>query len=249
MSSRNVALLVAYDGTEYSGWQIQKNERTVQGVLEDALEQLHEKPVRINAAGRTDSGVHANGQVVNFFSDSSIPDDRFHHALNTKLPRDIRVLGSKRVIDDFHARFSAKWREYKFFLYPSEVSDPFSYRYCLTIKRKLDIAQLNRYASLLIGTHDFTTFSAVGDQSNSAVRDVCSSVFYIEGPYVIFRIVGNAFLWKMVRSLVGTILTLVDNGLPPEHFGEILRACDRSLAGTTAPAKALTLFKVKYNER
>lgn len=247
MSSRNIRLLIAYDGTDFCGWQIQKSDRTVQGVLEQALLCIEEKPVRVTVAGRTDSGVHATGQVANFRSESTVPSERYCHALNSHLPRDVRVLRSEHVDEDFHARYSARARTYTYALYQSEVSHPLHQRYCLTVKRHLDMTRLNEFASVLLGVHDFTTFSAVGDQSKSKIREVRSACFYADGSFIRFKLEANAFLWKMVRSLTGTILEFLDNHREPEELAEILEACNRSMAGTTAPAKGLTLAKVFYH--
>lgn len=248
MAGRNIKLTLAYDGTDFCGWQIQKEQRTVQGVVERALELIHKSQIGVRVAGRTDSGVHARGQVTNFFTESSVPDERFVHAMNSRLPMDVRVHSSICVPDTFHARFSAKWREYKYRIRQASHADPFTRFFCLTVKRDLDLNILNSYAAILVGDHDFTTFAAVGDQSESKTRTIRSASFFQEGRYIIFRIVGNAFLWKMVRSLVGTILELAAEGRPFEYFAEILAASDRSLAGATAPAKALTLNRVIYDE-
>ena len=246
MSNRNLKAVVAYDGTDFCGWQIQNRERTVQGVIEQALLKLHDYPIRVRVAGRTDSGVHARGQVINFVTDSSIPDNRFYKAMNSRLPRDVRVLSTVAEADEFHARYSAKRRIYKYYILQAEYSDPFSRRFCLTVKRDLDIRLLNKYASKLIGVHDFTTFAAKGDQSESRVRALYSAGFYFEGRFIVFRIEGNAFLWKMVRSITGTILELAAEGRPPEYLSDILKLRDREYAGTTAPAKGLTLHRVIY---
>ena len=245
---RNIRLILAYDGTDFCGWQIQKNQRTVQGVVEHALEQLHDAPIRVRVAGRTDSGVHACGQVINFYTDSSIPEERFARAINTRLPRDVRAISAHEVPETFHARFSARWREYRYRIRQAEYSDPFTRLYCLTVKQKLDLKVLNQYASKLLGNHDFTTFTAAGDQSKSKARTIRAASFYQNGLEIVFRIEGNAFLWKMVRSIVGTIIEHMSDGRHVESISEILGARDRNLAGGTAPAKGLSLYRVTYDE-
>jgi tRNA pseudouridine38-40 synthase len=240
-------VVLTYDGTDFYGWQIQRDGRTVQGVVEEALEMIHGYPVRVKAAGRTDSGVHAEGQVINFITDSTVPDDRFAKALNSSLPRDIRAISSTAVDDGFHARYSARKRIYKYYILPGSYSDPFSRRFCLTVKKLLDVPRLNSFASKIVGTHDFTTFAAVGDQSESRIRDITSASFYYEGKFIVFKIEGNAFLWRMVRSLTGTILELAAENKPPERLEEILNCRDRSFAGSTAPAKGLTFHRVVYD--
>ena len=248
MSRRNLKIVLAYDGSDFCGWQIQRRERTVQGVVEEALEELHGHPVRVKAAGRTDSGVHARGQVINFETDSTIPDERFARALNSRMPRDVRAVSALEADGDFHARYSARKRIYKYYILPAECSDPFSRRFCLTVKKTLDIGLLNRIAAKIVGTHDFTTFAAAGDQSKSKVRDIHSAGMYPEGQFVVFRIIGNAFLWRMVRSLTGTVLEMASEGRPPAYMTELLERKDRNMAGNTAPAKGLTLHRVVYDE-
>jgi tRNA pseudouridine38-40 synthase len=248
MARRNLKVVLAYDGTDFCGWQIQRRERTVQGVVEEALQRLHDRPVRVRAAGRTDSGVHAHGQVISFDSDSTIPDERVAKAINSRLPRDVRAIHASPVSEDFHARYSARRRIYKYYILPAECSHPFSRRYCLTVKRKLDLQRLNGFASRIAGLHDFTTFAASGDTSESMIREVFSSAFYVEGDFIVFRIEGNAFLWRMVRSLVGTMLSLDADGKPPAALSEAISARDRQFAGETAPAKGLSLYEVVYDE-
>ena len=249
MPTRNIKVTLSYDGTDFCGWQIQKRERTVQGVVEEALERLHGHPVRVKAAGRTDSGVHARGQVISFESDSTVPDERLTRALNSRLPRDVRAVHAHPVDDDFHARYSARRRIYKYYILPAEHSDPFARRFCLTVKRELNVQRLNGYAAKIVGAHDFTTFAAAGDDSGSMVREVFSSAFHVEGRFIVYKIEGNAFLWKMVRSLVGTMLAVDSENASPLYFSQVLEARDRRKAGDTAPAKGLFLSKVLYDEK
>lgn len=248
MTRRNLKVVLSYDGTDFCGWQIQRRERTVQGVVEEALQRLHDHPVRVRAAGRTDSGVHAHGQVISFESDSTIPDDRLSKAINSRLPRDVRAIYACPVSDDFHARYSARRRIYKYYILPAECSHPFFRRYCLTVKRKLDLQKLNRFAAKISGVHDFTTFAAAGDSSESMTREVFSSAFYVERGFIVYKIEGNAFLWRMVRSLVGTMLWLDAEGKSSEALSEAIDARDRRMAGDTAPAKGLSLHGVIYDE-
>lgn len=248
MCERNLRVTLAYDGTDFCGWQVQASDRTVQGTVEEALSDLHGEPVRVRAAGRTDSGVHARGQVISFGSDSSIPTEVFSRAMNSRLPRDVRVVSCVEAPEGFHARYSARRREYKYYLEPAEYSDPFSRRFALTLKSCPPVRTLNACARKLVGTHDFTTFSAAGDQSASRTRTISSASFYPEGRFIVFRIVGNAFLWKMVRSIVGTVLEVCKQPNPEELFADRMEARDRRRAGTTAPAKGLFLAKVCYDE-
>ena len=249
MTERNIRLLLGYDGTDFCGWQRQDNGRTVQGVLETALQTVHKHHVTTHAAGRTDSGVHAAGQVVNFLSDiAGIPEEKYTAALNSILPRDVRVLSSRRVDDSFHARFSARAREYRYYLYPSIPCPPHLARYCWAVRRMPNTRILNAFAGDLVGNLDFATFAAAGDSSASTVRTVDTAVFFIEGPFVVFKIRANAFLMRMVRSLVGTILGLERTDAKRDAMRELLEAGERKLAGETAPPWGLFLHEVLYDE-
>ncbi|MBA7704818.1 tRNA pseudouridine synthase A [subsurface metagenome] len=249
MPCRNIKTTLAYDGTDFSGWQVQKDNRTVQGVMEDVLKTLHGHPVRIQGAGRTDSGVHASGQVANFHTDlDSIPDFKFCDALNALLPQDVRVLASRQVAGSFNAKTRAVMRFYKYYLYVAQVGLPHYRRYCWKIRQRPDLESLNRIASRLVGEHDFSTFSAAGDSSKSKVRLIYSAAFYPEAPFLVFRIAASSFLWKMVRSVVGTILEIAQKGLGSEEMERIINAIDRSCAGTTAPARGLFLERILYEQ-
>jgi tRNA pseudouridine38-40 synthase len=245
---RNIRVTLAYDGTDFFGWQIQARGRTVQGELERSLERMHKHRVQVFAAGRTDSGVHANGQVVNFFTDiDSIPAEEFHKALNSYLPPDIRALDSRHVEDRFHARYDARAREYRYRFWTRPVTDPMLRRYVWRLPRVPDIARLNRMAAVVVGSHDFSTFAVPRDASPSRVKDMYSAAFYPEPPYLVFRIAGRSFLWRMVRSLVGTMIELEARGADEDEMRRILEAKDRKLAGATAPACGLFLHRVIYD--
>jgi len=241
--------VVSYDGTDFAGWQFQKEARSVQGVIEEALARMHGHPVFANGAGRTDSGVHASGQVFNFRTHIAGMEARnFTPALNRLLPRDVRIHSAVQVPDDFDARRSALMREYRYHIYPDRVVPPHLRRYCWGIHKRLDPGLLNRMAVRLVGTHDFTSFAALRDPNDSKFRDVYSAAFFPEGPFLVFRIVGSSFMWRMVRNLVGTLLTLAGDGESPEKVSEILEARDSYRSEMTAPARGLFLHKVLYGE-
>jgi tRNA pseudouridine38-40 synthase len=255
---RNVRLTLSYDGTNFNGWQIQAHGRTVQGVLEAALAEIHGERVPVIAAGRTDSGVHALGQVVNFKSEHpSIPTARFREALNSLLPLDVRVHESVDVGADFHARYSARLREYRYYLLATPAAPGHQQLYCHRVNGPLDVRLLNRMAAALLGERDFATFAASGAADENTVRHVHAAAFYPAGPFICFRVVANGFLWKMVRSIVGTLLAVADGGRPPvagrpvdpvAAFRDAVAARDRRFAGTTAPARGLFLQRVVYDE-
>ncbi len=245
MGERNILLTVGYDGTDFCGWQRQDNVRTVQGELERALGELHPEAPHVIAAGRTDSGVHAIGQCVSFRPrSSSIPIDRYPAALNRLLPRDLKIRDAREVPGRFHARFDAKQRTYRYQIMISNQPDPCYDRFAHRTHRHPQIARWNRMAAALVGEQDFTTFAASPQAEESTVRCVHAAAFYAAGPLVVFRIAANAFLWRMIRSIVGTILELRSSD--PEEFGAILNARDRARAGTTAPARGLFLERVEY---
>jgi tRNA pseudouridine38-40 synthase len=245
---RNIRLTLAYDGSEFSGWQVQKDQRTVQGVIEQALERMHGHPVRIRGAGRTDAGVHATGQVASFASDlDSVRGERWCPALNSYLPPDVRVLESGEAAPGFSAKESARLRVYAYYLLAARVGPPHLRRYCWKILRRPDVASLNRLAAVFVGEHDFTTFAAAGDSSRSKVRRVVSSCFHPEGPFLVYRVAATSFVWKMVRSLLGTMLEYEAEGRSPVELAQALAARDRSLAGSSAPARGLFLERVVYD--
>jgi tRNA pseudouridine38-40 synthase len=244
---RRICLDISYDGTDYSGWQVQQNARTVQGELERALGIIHKQPVRVHGAGRTDSGVHALHQFahIDSFIDS-MPADKYAAALNRYLPEDIAVRSSWEVPHDFHARYSAVERTYEYVVRPYETLTPMNCRFCTPVAKLPDMQRLNAFASRIVGVHDFSSFAAAGDFNESKVRRVIDAVWYASEGALNFRITGNAFLWRMVRSLVGTMLDLHDQGSSPDDLTAVIGSKDRFLAGTTAPARGLTLMGVRY---
>lgn len=249
---RNILLKISYDGTNFCGWQKQTKNgtetyRTVQSELEKALAKLHKHPVETNGSGRTDSGVHACGQVVNFFTDiRNIKEKQFIPALNSILPQDIRIMDAKLACNDFHARFNTISRTYRYFICCKNEIFAHETLYCWHIRRYPDIRKLNSMARLLHGETDCSAFSASGDQSKSKSRYIKNSVFFMDGDKLVFEISANAFLWKMVRSITGTLIQCEKEKVKTEKFKEIIEKKDRSLAGITAPAKGLFLWSVEY---
>lgn len=253
---RNILLTISYDGTDFSGWQRQdkadkgKPVRTVQGEIEKALEKIHKTHVNLAGSGRTDSGVHAFGQAANFFSSiDSIPEDKYPVALNSILPSDIRIMGAKKVPENFSARFSATSRTYRYFFH---TGNPFAseMRFVWPIYRRPEIEVLNKMASFLKGETDCASFAASGDKSLSTFRYIDDAHFYFDDKnpeILVFEITANAFLWKMVRTLAGSFIFFEKSRKPPEYFKEVLDAKDRSKAGPTAPPNGLFLYKVSFD--
>ncbi|MDR2398503.1 MAG: tRNA pseudouridine(38-40) synthase TruA [Spirochaetaceae bacterium] len=245
--SRNIRILVAYDGTDFSGWQRQAGRRTVQGTLESALEGLHKRPVPCIGSGRTDAGVHAAGQVVHFHTPlRSIPVERFVPALNRLLPRDIRLLAAEEARFDFHARFDARSRTYRYFLICGRPALPQELRYACQLWRHPQLERLNSYARLFRGELDCSVFTHARDPSLSRSRYLFGACFFIQGDMLVFEITANAFLWKMIRSVLGTLLYYEEQGLPAEDFKAIIHSGDRSRAGPTLAPQGLFLWHITY---
>ena len=254
MSTMAVQLVVAYDGTDFGGWQRQKNARSVQEELEKALQTIHGHPVKLTGAGRTDAGVHALGQVAGFFSDiPTMPVERFKVALNSLLPKDIRVMSASPAPGDFHARFDASLRRYRYFVLCGSRQDPFRSRYAWCIARHPALVKLNAMAEVLVGEHDFSAFASAGDSSLSRSRFVQESYFWYEGESLVYQVAANAFLWRMVRSLVGTMLFFEAKTSNRAEASDLMRGIleggDRKKAGPTAPPEGLFLWNVEYEAR
>lgn len=249
---RNIKLRVSYDGTNFLGWQRQSgtgtgNGRTVQEEIEEALAKMHGHPVALIGSGRTDSGVHAAGQAANFITDiARIPAERFVPALNSLLKRDVRIIASEEVPSSFHARFDARARTYRFFLHCGAHPLAHELPYVWPLGHWPDVARLNRMASFLRGEIDCSTFTASGDQSHTRSRFLYGAHFFPEGERLVFEISANAFLWKMVRSITGTLVDLDARGAEASEFRRILESRDRRNAGPTAPPQGLFLWDVRY---
>ena len=244
--SRNIKLTIAYDGTGFCGWQRQENGRTVQRVIEDALEKMHGKQINLTGAGRTDSGVHAVGQTANFYTSiDSISPERFVPALNSSLAHDVRIIEACEAESGFHARFSAKARTYRYQFIRRPLL-PHEIRYNLPLHRFVRIDLLNAYGRLLLGETDCSIFAGAGDTGKSKNRYIYRAYFYIEKDTLVFEICANAFLRNMVRSVAGTFLHYEETGTPPGKLREIIASGERALAGPTLPPQGLFLWKVEY---
>lgn len=249
---RNILLTVSYDGRRFCGWQKQLQNgqetfRTVQGELEKALFKLHKHKIDVNAAGRTDSGVHAVGQAVNFYTDiKKIPAENFIPALNSILPCDIRIVNSQEVSKLLHARFNALFRTYRYYIKCGNRVPAHEMPYCWNIRRYPDITTLNSLASCLHGEMDCSVFSVSGDQSLSTSRYIKHAVFFEEKDCLVFEISANAFLWKMVRSILGTILYCEENNVIADDFKILIADKKRKSVFPTAPPEGLFFWSVEY---
>jgi len=246
--ARRVRLAVAYDGTEYAGWQVQPNGTTVQAVMEGALAKILQEPVRLRAAGRTDAGVHAREQVVDFADAGKRDLETVVHGGNALLPSDIRILSASVVPETFDARRHATEKEYRYFLYLSPVASPFLLRYAWHIETRLDLDSMRDGLSHLVGEHDFTSFRGQGCTARSPVRTVSRAEVAQHDVPGLFSIdvAGAGFLRHMVRNIVGTVVNAGKGRHSADHVGEILQARDRSAAGVNAPPHGLFLWRVSY---
>jgi tRNA pseudouridine38-40 synthase len=247
---RNLKLTVAYDGTDFAGWQVQPEAATVQGTLSSAIGRITGEKVLTQGSGRTDAGVHALAQVATFQSESVIPVANFVVALNDILPASIRVLAAEQVPEDFHPRKSAKAKTYRYRIYRNPICPPLLARYVWHYPYPLDENAMRDAAPLVEGEHDFTSFAAVdperGREGLSNVRRIFSSQWRRESSELIYEVRGNGFLHHMVRNLVGTLLLVGKGTLKPAELTRILETKDRSAAGATAPASGLYLVNVEY---
>jgi tRNA pseudouridine38-40 synthase len=242
---RQIALEITYDGTSYSGWQIQNNAITVQGIIQGTLGEILKTPLKLNASGRTDTGVHAIGQIASFKSSSTMKEGEFQRALNSKLPHDVRVIRAFEVPLSFHPRYSAKRRWYRYIITNEVILLPFFKDYTLWVKRKLDVQLLQRYCNKLLGTHDFTSFATL-DRDEIPYREVFEFRCFRKDDFVVFDIVANGFLRKMVRTIIGSFLELEKLSEEPERVSEILTKKNRGQAGQTIAPQGLYLVKVFY---
>ncbi len=243
---RRIRLTVAYDGTNYHGWQIQPGVVTIESVLNEALTELFGEEIAVIGASRTDSGVHARGNVAVFDTEGKMAADRICFALNQRLPEDIRVQDSCQVPSDWHPRkqHCVKTYEYKILNRRMELPDRRLYAYFYYYD--LDLERMKEAASYLLGEHDFKSFCSAKSQVEDTVRTIYSLDILKEGDEITLRIRGNGFLYNMVRIIAGTLLNVGNGRMEPEELAEILIARDRRAAGPTAPAKGLTLVGMEY---
>lgn len=245
---RRIQLIVAYDGTNYHGFAKQEQSETIQGNLERAIYNLTGQKVDVIGSGRTDAGVHAKGQCCIIDIETPIPTDRLAKALNGRLPGDIIIKEAKDVKDDFHPRFMAKKKTYRYQILTSPVNDPFIGKYCYFYPYELDLGLMQEAAKAIEGTHDFKGFCASGTTVKSTVRTVYSiEVKQIED-MIYFDVCGNGFLYNMVRIIAGTLIDVGRGRLSVEVIQQMIDKRDRALGGPTAPPEGLTLLEVYYND-
>ena len=243
---RNIKLTLAYDGAAYAGFQRQAGLATIQAALEGCLENLTRERTRVIAAGRTDAGVHALGQAVNFRTLARMPTASFVPALNSLLPRDIAVLATVEVPADFHARFWAKSKTYTYRLWRLPVRPVFERGRVYHFSRPLDLSAITDATRLLTGKHDFACFCSAGSSVKTSVRTVFQAGWVEQGEILAFTVTADGFLYKMVRNMAGTLLQVGLGKRPPAWVEELLAGKDRKAAGPSVPAGGLWLVRVEY---
>ena len=243
---RNIKLTLQYDGTHYHGWQSQKNAVTVQDTLEKAISALIGQRPKLIGCSRTDTGVHAHRFVCNFKSETKIPAGKLPLAINTKLPEDIVCLSAEDAEDDFNSRYSAKKKCYTYYIQNSRFPDVFKVNYAWHFPYTLDLEKMQKAASAFLGEHDFIGFAASGFTVKTTVRTIYSLDVEKDGDLIKITVVGNGFLYNMVRIIAGTLAFAGCGKIDAEDMADIIASCDRKRAGITAPPQGLFLTEVYY---
>lgn len=250
---RNIRLLIAFDGTDFHGWQLQPDAPTIQGEIEHHLATIHNRHITLHGAGRTDAGVHALGMVAHFHSDKDIECDTLRQSLNSMLPASIRILEVEDVDATFHSRFSAKWKTYTYSIYNGAILLPQDRLYSVHIRSELKFEEMRECLGLLLGRHDFASFETSGSRDpntpseKGSIRTILeASLSHTNTDFYTFTMTGDGFLRHMVRNIVGTTLEVGLGRRSVTGFEEALAAKRRSAGGATAPAHGLTLEKIHY---
>lgn len=243
---RRIKLTVAYDGTNYCGWQVQPNGETIEGVLNRTLSELFKEPITVIGASRTDSGVHGCGNVAVFDTEARIPGEKVAFALNQRLPEDIRIQKSEEVEGTFHPRHCDTRKTYQYSIYNATFQHPLHRLYSHFVYRPLEVEKMRQAADYIVGTHDFVSFCSINTSVKDTVRTVYSLEVKKDGNLITIEIKGNGFLYNMVRIIAGTLIQVGLGQYPPEKVQEMLDAKNREASGPTAPANGLTLIEIEY---
>lgn len=250
----NIKLVIEYDGTNYAGWQQQKKEKTVQETLKKAIENVVNEKITLYGSGRTDAGAHALGQVANFKTKSNIPTSKLIQAINFYLPNDIIVKSARKVSGEFHSQYSTKSKTYRYTILNNNTGSAINRNFCYYYSGDLNIEKMQKASKALVGRHDFNAFKSKSDNAcptnsfrrASNIRTIKKLEIKKKGKHLLFTIEADGFLYKMVRSIVGTLLEVGKGKMTITEFKRVSRSGIRSLTGATAPAKGLCLLKVKY---
>lgn len=249
---KNILLELEYDGTNYKGWQIQRGKSrhlkqiTIQETLEDVLGKILRQKVTLIGSGRTDAGVHAKSQYANFKTSSFLTLDKLKKALNSLLPKDIRVKSIKEVNIKFHARYAAKSKTYRYAILNRDFNSAFLHRYIFHVIKPLDLKLMQQESKVLLGQHDFRSFQATDKKKDNSIRTIKKITFKKRNKMIYIDIEADGFLYNMVRNIVGTLIEIGRGKVSPGSLRRVLKAKDRKLAGPTAPAKGLSLLRVNY---
>ncbi|NLL06588.1 MAG: tRNA pseudouridine(38-40) synthase TruA [Clostridiaceae bacterium] len=243
---KNVKLTIEYDGTNYHGWQVQSNAKTVQGTVERAIRGLTGEEITITGSSRTDQGVHAYGQVANFLTQSNIPQDRFSYALNRMLPDDIVIKKSEEVSLDFHARHCSKGKKYRYLIYNSSFPSAIFRNRAYHVSHQLDFEEMQKSIGYFLGTHDFSAFRSTGSSVKTSVRTIFDVKLTKSEDNIWFEVSGDGFLYNMVRIIVGTIVDVGMGRIKSKEIPSIIESLERKRAGRTAPPQGLYLVEVYY---
>lgn len=243
---RNLLLTISYDGSNYHGWQVQKNAVTVQEVFQNAVKKLFNQNIDIKGCSRTDSGVHANKYCVSFKADTDIPCENIIMALNSYLPDDISVLSCSDMDNDFHARYNVLKKEYVYIINNSKIRNPFLRNYTFWYRYNIDADYLNEQAQAFVGTYDYSGFCSAHSGVEDTVRTVYSFEVSRKGDMVYFKVSADGFLYNMVRIMVGTLLFVNEEKIKKDELKNVILSKNRKLAGKTAPPQGLYLNDVKY---
>lgn len=243
---RNIKLTIEYDGKKFGGWQKQPNELNIQGEIEQAIKQITGEDVELNASGRTDSGVHALGQVANFKTNSNLEIEKFAVAINSKLKKSIVIKKAEEVPENFHARYNCKGKKYRYIINNSYQGTAIYRDLECHIPQKLDVEKMQEGIKFFEGKHDFKGFKASGTSGKSTIREIYKAEVKQEGERIIIELTGNGFMYNMVRIISGTIVDVGLGKISPNQIPDIINAKDRTKAGKTLPASGLYLVEVYY---
>jgi tRNA pseudouridine38-40 synthase len=243
---RNIKLTIEFEGTDYCGWQKQPNGISVQETMEKSIEKITKEPCKLTSSGRTDSGVHALGMVANFKTKSSIEAERFSYAINSVLPRNIVIKDSREVNFDFHARFKAKGKKYRYLIYNAKFPSALWRNRTCHIKYNLNLEKMNHAKNYFLGEHNFRAFTSSNTDTKSYVRIVEDIDIFKKDDFITIEITGNGFLYNMVRIIAGTLIDVGMNKIEPDFIEKIIKNKNRKLAGKTMPPQGLYLVEVYY---
>lgn len=243
---KNIKLTIEYDGTNYHGWQVQPNAITVQQIVKEAIEKLTKEDINLIGASRTDEGVHAYGQVANFFTNSTILPEKFSYAINSFLPEDIVIVKSELVDEDFHSRYDTKGKKYRYIIYNREMKSALLNNRAYHVRKKIDVNIMKEAAKFLVGKHDFSSFKSSGGSAKTSVRTIHDIVIEEKDDMITIEVSGDGFLYNMVRIIAGTLVEFGVEKRNPSDMLDILESKDRRKAGKTAPSQGLYLVEIYY---